>query len=263
MIGSPAYYTRSEPGKLIARVDGVRLTGKFPAAEAGREVAEVPGRGTEVALAAGADAAMRDLVRPHVFLEIFRRVERGAGFEQCHRNALVGENFGDGATAGAGSDDDDVVDLGASADLKHSILIVAAAEGVGGWPARPGVHTSVNAARRVPALLGLGKLSSSTGTLSPCFFERIAFGDKAGQGGTCHNEASFFGRLEQNGVAVIHHCDELFLNHAFSGSSATTTTPNRRPMEEVSDGRMSYFTSVSGLANFSSATGTLFFTSAI
>src|ERR1700689_4080073 len=64
MIGAPAHYTRAEPGKLVARVHGVRLAGKFPAAKAGSKVAEVPGGGTEISLPARADAAMRHLVGP-------------------------------------------------------------------------------------------------------------------------------------------------------------------------------------------------------
>ena len=84
MIGSPAHDTRSEPGKLVARSDGVRLTRQFPAAKAGGEVAKVPRRWTEVALTTGANAAMRHLVGPHVFLKILRRVERRTSFQQCH-----------------------------------------------------------------------------------------------------------------------------------------------------------------------------------
>src|ERR1035441_8045179 len=110
MIGATAHDARSERGKLVARRDGVGLTGQFPAAKAGREVAEVPRRRTKVPLATIANAAMRHLVGPHVFLEILRRVERRTSFQQRYGYAEIGQYFGDGPASGARSNDDDVVD---------------------------------------------------------------------------------------------------------------------------------------------------------
>src|SRR5450755_3606918 len=98
MIRAPAHHARPEPGELRSLSHGVRLTREFPAPEACREVAEVPRRWSEISLPAFADAAMRHLVGPHMFLEILGRIERRTSFEQSHRDAQVGQHFRDGPT---------------------------------------------------------------------------------------------------------------------------------------------------------------------
>ena len=61
---------------------------------------------------------MRHVVRPHVLFEI-RHGQHRASFEQQDRHAKIREHIGDGATTGAGSNHDDVVDGGAGYDLGH------------------------------------------------------------------------------------------------------------------------------------------------
>ena len=63
--------------------------------------------------------AMIHLVRPDVLLEIFRRIEHRPGFEESDIDAKICQDLHDSPAAGARPDDNHVVHLGTSLNLKH------------------------------------------------------------------------------------------------------------------------------------------------
>ena len=109
----------SEPREITARRDGVGLAFELCAA-VGRAVGE-PGRTTGVGLSARTRAAMRNLVRPHVLLQI-GHVQHRARLEQEHRDAEVGQDLGGCAATRTRADHHDVVDRRIRCHLGHESL---------------------------------------------------------------------------------------------------------------------------------------------
>jgi hypothetical protein len=67
------------------------------------------------------------LIRPHVLLVILGGIDHGTGFKHGYLDAERCQHLNHGAAAGAGADDDDVVE-GGTADYLHnnaSIIVQA------------------------------------------------------------------------------------------------------------------------------------------
>src|SRR5262249_2069925 len=118
---------RTEPGEVAAGGHGVRLAFDLGPAEG---CAEGVRRTTEVAFGLGTDAAMRDLVGPHVLLDVFGRVEHRPGFHEEHRDAEVRKNLGDRTSSGAGSDYDHIIYGAATTGLLRTTCGIFASTGL-------------------------------------------------------------------------------------------------------------------------------------
>src|SRR5439155_25306003 len=121
---APAYDARAEPHELGALSRRVRLAIQLPPTRLRREKSERPSA-SEIAGAPFAGAAMRHLVRPHVFLEILGWIQHWTGFQQGDIHSQIGQYLCRGAAAGSRADDHHVVNRCAADDLKHSELIVS------------------------------------------------------------------------------------------------------------------------------------------
>src|SRR5260370_336827 len=93
--------------EMRAGSGNIRFAFDGPSAIRGQEFAESFARGS-----ANAGAAMRQFVRPGKHLEIFFGIKIGPGFEQNAVEAPLGKNLRGDTTAGAGTDDANVVLFG-------------------------------------------------------------------------------------------------------------------------------------------------------
>ena len=104
----------AEPREVTARRHRVGFAVDLRAAKCGAE--GEAGAAARVDLPFPAGAAVRNLVRPDMLLQVCHAQHR-ARFEQEHADAQVGEHFRDRAAAGPGADHDDVVDFGGLGEL--------------------------------------------------------------------------------------------------------------------------------------------------
>ena len=121
VVGAAADDARAEPAEVAARRHRIRLVGEVRG-EAGVEV-ERRALAGRVELGHLAGAAMPDARRRLQHLEVAHADHR-AGLHQEHLHAEVGQHLGDGAAAGPGADDHDVVDGRTRCDLRHSHLLL-------------------------------------------------------------------------------------------------------------------------------------------
>jgi hypothetical protein len=118
MIGAPTHDAGAEPAELRARRGSVGFAFDFPGA-VGRDEFVIQ---FVTVLAADAHPAMRQLVGPHVFLEIFFRIQRRARFEHHYIQAAFGEHFGGGAASRARPNHADVIHFRGTNHLCHQAL---------------------------------------------------------------------------------------------------------------------------------------------
>ena len=118
VIGASAHNAGAEPAELRSCRGSVGFAFDFPGAVGRNEfvVQFMP------VFAADANPAMRQLVGPHVLLEIFFRIQRRACFQHDYVQAAFGEHFRGRAASRARSNDADVIHFRGTNDLCHQAL---------------------------------------------------------------------------------------------------------------------------------------------
>ena len=106
MIRPAADDARTKPLKIGTRSGNIRLAFNLPSTVRRQKFAEV-----FAGFSADADAAMRQVVRPHEHLVVFFGMDLRPGFQQSDVEAAFGENFRSHAAAGSGADDANIIRL--------------------------------------------------------------------------------------------------------------------------------------------------------
>ncbi len=116
VVGASADDARAEPLKPGAGSGDVRLALDLPGAVGSEEFVFEAFAGA----AADTGAAMRQVVRPHVFLVIALGNHGRPGLEQRDAQSALGKHFRGGASGGAGADDANVESFGRAPNLHES-----------------------------------------------------------------------------------------------------------------------------------------------
>ena len=112
---------RPEPPELRVGRNGIGLAWNVPVAVRRGEISKRPRRLPEISLGVGSGAAMIDLVRPDMLLEILHGIEHGPGFQQRNVNPQIRQYLHHRPASGARTNHHYVVHLWTALDLEHFI----------------------------------------------------------------------------------------------------------------------------------------------